>query len=82
MSEPKKSVSSDNLNAACSSQAAGRRLVPSLKNDIENDEDAQFVPEIVEVQINSVVSRKGYVNFLEENSSGWMKRYVVSVFLC
>jgi hypothetical protein len=79
LAEPKKSVSSDNLNAACSSPA-GRRFMPSLKKDIENDEDAQFVPEVVELQLNPVVSRKGYLNFLEENSCGWIKRYVVHSF--
>ena len=75
--EPKKSVSSDNLSAACASPST-RRLMPSLMRDIENDEDAQLVPEVVELQVNHVVSRKGYLNFLEENSSGWIKRYVVS----
>jgi kinesin family protein 1 len=54
--------------------------MPSLKKDIENDEDAQFVPEVVELQLNPVVSRKGYLNFLEENSCGWIKRYVVHSF--
>jgi len=53
--------------------------MPSLMRDTENDEDAQFVPEVFELQLNHVVSRKGYLNFLEENSSGWIKRYVVSV---
>jgi kinesin family protein 1 len=37
-----------------------------------------FVPDVEEVRVSPVVSRRGYLNFLEENTNGWMKRWVVS----
>ncbi|XP_055332251.1 kinesin-like protein unc-104 isoform X2 [Paramacrobiotus metropolitanus] len=37
----------------------------------------QFIPEIKEIRINPVVSKRNYMNFLEENSHGWLKRWVV-----
>ncbi|XP_077998680.1 kinesin-like protein KIF1A [Glandiceps talaboti] len=36
-----------------------------------------FVPEVEEVRVSPIVSRKGYLNFLEEKTSGWQRRYVV-----
>ncbi|KAK7482513.1 hypothetical protein BaRGS_00026224, partial [Batillaria attramentaria] len=36
-----------------------------------------FVPEAEEVRVSPVVSRRGYLNFLEENTNGWVKRWVV-----
>ncbi|XP_025081034.1 kinesin-like protein unc-104 isoform X4 [Pomacea canaliculata] len=36
-----------------------------------------FVPDVEEVRVSPVVSRRGYLNFLEENTNGWMKRWVV-----
>jgi hypothetical protein len=37
---------------------------------------AKFIGEIEEIRINPVISRKGYLNFLEEKSIGWSKRFV------
>lgn len=37
-----------------------------------------YVPEIEEIRISPVVSRKGYLNILEEKKNGWKKRWVVS----
>ncbi|XP_076451747.1 kinesin-like protein unc-104 isoform X2 [Babylonia areolata] len=36
-----------------------------------------FVPEAEEVRVSPVVSRRGYLNFLEESTNGWVKRWVV-----
>ncbi|XP_046405614.1 kinesin-like protein unc-104 isoform X7 [Ischnura elegans] len=36
-----------------------------------------FVPEMEEIRVSPVVSRKGYLNILEENTNGWKKRWVV-----
>ena len=38
-----------------------------------------FVPDVEEVRVSPVVSRRGYLNFLEENTNGWVKRWVVSM---
>lgn len=45
---------------------------------IKPDADRQvYVPDIEEVRVSPVVSRKGYLNFLEEKTNGWVKRWVV-----
>ncbi|KAL8620050.1 hypothetical protein ACOMHN_015332 [Nucella lapillus] len=36
-----------------------------------------FVPEAEEVRVSPVVSRRGYLHFLDENTNGWLKRWVV-----
>ncbi|KAK2889161.1 hypothetical protein Q8A67_014536 [Cirrhinus molitorella] len=36
-----------------------------------------FVPDIQEIRVSPIVSKKGYLNFLEPHSNGWVKRYVV-----
>ncbi|XP_068599316.1 kinesin-like protein KIF1A [Brachionichthys hirsutus] len=37
----------------------------------------RFVPDIQEIRISPIVSKKGYIHFLEPHSNGWVKRYVV-----
>ncbi|PIO39743.1 hypothetical protein AB205_0131000, partial [Aquarana catesbeiana] len=36
-----------------------------------------FVPDIQEVRVSPIVSKKGYLHFLEPHTGGWVKRYVV-----
>ncbi|XP_058635702.1 kinesin-like protein KIF1A isoform X13 [Onychostoma macrolepis] len=36
-----------------------------------------FVPDIQEIRVSPIVSKKGYLHFLEPHSNGWVKRYVV-----
>ncbi|KPP71020.1 kinesin-like protein KIF1A-like, partial [Scleropages formosus] len=36
-----------------------------------------FVPEIQEIRVSPIVSKKGYLHFLEPHTNGWVKRYVV-----
>ncbi len=37
----------------------------------------KYFPVIEEVHPSPVVSRRGYLNFLEENGTGWVKKFVV-----
>uniref|UniRef100_A0A1A8JFU5 plus-end-directed kinesin ATPase n=1 Tax=Nothobranchius kuhntae TaxID=321403 RepID=A0A1A8JFU5_NOTKU len=37
----------------------------------------KLVPDIQEIRVSPIVSKKGYLNFLEPNTTGWVKRYVV-----
>ena len=37
---------------------------------------ARFIAEIDEIRINPIVSKKGYLNFLDDKSAGWAKRFV------
>jgi len=39
-----------------------------------------YVPEVEEIRISPVVSRKGYLNILEHKTNGWKKRWVVNIF--
>ncbi|KAM6963342.1 kinesin-like protein KIF1A [Aplochiton taeniatus] len=36
-----------------------------------------FIPDIQEIRVSPIVSKKGYLHFLEPNTNGWVKRYVV-----
>lgn len=38
-----------------------------------------YVPEVEEIRISPVISRKGYLNILEHKINGWKKRWVVNV---
>lgn len=80
--EPKKSASSDDLNAATvDGGGAGKKVVPSAMKKEFPDEDGQFVPSVEEIRVSPVVSRKGYLNFLEDKMNGWFKRWVVGYLL-
>ncbi|XP_047442590.1 kinesin-like protein KIF1A isoform X8 [Mugil cephalus] len=37
----------------------------------------KFVPDIQEIRVSPIVSKKGYIHFLEPQTNGWVKRYVV-----
>ncbi|XP_058043531.1 kinesin-like protein KIF1A [Ahaetulla prasina] len=45
----------------------------------EEDKEIQrlLVPDIQEIRVSPIVSRKGYLHFLEPHTNGWVKRYVV-----
>jgi len=77
----KKSLSSDNL-AAAAADTDTRRLPPSPFRDMENDEYAQFVAGVEEMRVSPVISRRGFLYFLEENATGWVKMWVVSILPC
>ncbi|XP_059358033.1 kinesin-like protein KIF1A isoform X5 [Carassius carassius] len=36
-----------------------------------------FIPNIQEIRISPIVSKKGYLHFLEPHTNGWVKRYIV-----
>lgn len=38
-----------------------------------------YVPEVEEIRISPVISRKGYLNILEHKTNGWKKRWVVNI---
>lgn len=45
----------------------------------EDEKETQrlLVPDIQEIRVSPIVSRKGYLHFLEPHTNGWVKRYVV-----
>ncbi|XP_055863352.1 kinesin-like protein unc-104 isoform X11 [Biomphalaria glabrata] len=58
-----------------SGESADRKL--SLPIKTINLDTPMFVPDIEEVRPSPVVSRRGYLNFLEDNTNGWIKKWVV-----
>uniref|UniRef100_A0A671NFK8 plus-end-directed kinesin ATPase n=1 Tax=Sinocyclocheilus anshuiensis TaxID=1608454 RepID=A0A671NFK8_9TELE len=36
-----------------------------------------FIPDIQEIRVSPIVSKKGYLHFLEPHTNGWVKRYIV-----
>jgi kinesin family protein 1 len=70
--EPKKSLSTENLSMA----AEGQMVAPPRPEGVDQNE-VLYVPEVEEIRVSPVVSRKGYLNFLEEKTNGWVKRFVV-----
>lgn len=40
-----------------------------------------YIPEVEEIRISPVISRKGYLNILEHKTNAWKKRWVVSTAL-
>ena len=80
---PKKSVSNDSLSTTASDTDLLRsgKKTPARIWIKEVDEEALYVADVEEVRVSPVVSRRGYLNFLEEKTSGWLRRYVVSALL-
>ena len=73
----KRFASSDNLSQA-SQESGGRKIIPAGGHIDDDQKVALYLPEVEEIRVSPVVSRKGYLHFLEEKTSGWVKRWVVS----
>ncbi|XP_068176220.1 kinesin-like protein KIF1A isoform X2 [Antennarius striatus] len=55
---------------------------PEVKKSINGGSETKprthrFVPDIQEIRVSPIVSKKGYIHFLEPHTNGWVKRYVV-----
>ena len=46
---------------------------------VESRPMPQYVPEVEEIRISPVVSRKGYLMVLDDRTNTWIKRWVVSM---
>lgn len=52
----------------------------NVKQQVEkiHDKNVQcFIPDLEEICLSSMITRKGYLNVLEHGSSGWKKRWIV-----
>ncbi|KAM5229042.1 kinesin-like protein KIF1A isoform 6-T6 [Ctenodactylus gundi] len=58
---------------------ADSKKPPSPARATEADKEPQrlLVPDIQEIRVSPIVSKKGYLHFLEPHTAGWAKRYVV-----
>ncbi|KAL6036757.1 hypothetical protein STEG23_014991, partial [Scotinomys teguina] len=55
------------------------KKTPSPTGAPEADKEPQrlLVPDIQEIRVSPIVSKKGYLHFLEPHTAGWAKRFVV-----
>ncbi|XP_034862619.1 kinesin-like protein KIF1A isoform X14 [Mirounga leonina] len=55
------------------------KKLPSPARATEADKEPQrlLVPDIQEIRVSPIVSKKGYLHFLEPHTAGWAKRFVV-----
>ncbi|XP_053775294.1 kinesin-like protein KIF1A isoform X9 [Desmodus rotundus] len=58
---------------------ADSKKSPSPARATEADKEPQrlLVPDIQEIRVSPIVSKKGYLHFLEPHTAGWAKRFVV-----
>ncbi|XP_074820367.1 kinesin-like protein KIF1A isoform X15 [Natator depressus] len=50
---------------------------PTRGSEDEKETQRLLVPDIQEIRVSPIVSKKGYLHFLEPHTNGWVKRYVV-----
>ena len=76
------SKSTDNLSNTSSTDGSGpdRKFTLPLKSIRPDLDKFVFAPDVEEVRVSPVVARKGWLNFLDEKSNGWIKKWVVCSF--
>lgn len=79
--DPSYSISSLNpargMSGSISPNMPKSRSMESLMNT--SGIALKYIPSVEEVRISPVVSRRGYLNFLEEKGTGWVKKFVVCI---
>ncbi|KAM9279629.1 kinesin-like protein KIF1A isoform 8-T8 [Morus bassanus] len=50
---------------------------PSRCPEEEKEPQRLLVPDIQEIRVSPIVSKKGYLQFMEPHTNGWVKRFVV-----
>ncbi|XP_074689403.1 kinesin-like protein KIF1A isoform X14 [Strix aluco] len=50
---------------------------PACRPEEEKEPQRLLVPDIQEIRVSPIVSKKGYLHFLEPHTNGWVKRFVV-----
>ncbi|XP_042635549.1 kinesin-like protein KIF1A isoform X18 [Catharus ustulatus] len=50
---------------------------PGRRPEEEKEPQRLLVPDIQEIRVSPIVSKKGYLHFLEPHTNGWVKRFVV-----
>ncbi|XP_068277360.1 kinesin-like protein KIF1A isoform X15 [Nyctibius grandis] len=50
---------------------------PARRPEEEKEPQRLLVPDIQEIRVSPIVSKKGYLHFLEPHTNGWVKRFVV-----
>ncbi|XP_068025529.1 kinesin-like protein KIF1A isoform X11 [Melanerpes formicivorus] len=50
---------------------------PACRPEEDKEPQRLLVPDIQEIRVSPIVSKKGYLHFLEPHTNGWVKRFVV-----
>ncbi|XP_003499302.1 kinesin-like protein KIF1A isoform X16 [Cricetulus griseus] len=50
---------------------------PARATEVDKEPQRLLVPDIQEIRVSPIVSKKGYLHFLEPHTAGWAKRFVV-----
>ncbi|XP_014818487.1 PREDICTED: kinesin-like protein KIF1A isoform X17 [Calidris pugnax] len=50
---------------------------PARRPEEEKEPQRLLVPDIQEIRVSPIISKKGYLHFLEPHTNGWVKRFVV-----
>ncbi|CAH6791962.1 Kif1a [Phodopus roborovskii] len=50
---------------------------PVRATEVDKEPQRLLVPDIQEIRVSPIVSKKGYLHFLEPHTAGWAKRFVV-----
>ncbi|XP_074172356.1 kinesin-like protein KIF1A isoform X19 [Rhinolophus sinicus] len=50
---------------------------PAQATEVDKEPQRLLVPDIQEIRVSPIVSKKGYLHFLEPHTAGWAKRFVV-----
>ncbi|XP_074009366.1 kinesin-like protein KIF1A isoform X15 [Numenius arquata] len=50
---------------------------PACQPEEEKEPQRLLVPDIQEIRVSPIISKKGYLHFLEPHTNGWVKRFVV-----
>ncbi|XP_074661847.1 kinesin-like protein unc-104 [Tubulanus polymorphus] len=71
----KKSTSNDSLSTTASDKRAS---ISSLRITVEERDESEplYVADVEEIRVSPVVSRRGFLNFLNEKDNTWVKKYV------
>jgi len=77
-----RSKSRSEQDLSCSSMCTNSLIVNdgTMKRSVSGSQLGKLappIPEVTEERVGVVVSKKGYMNFLEEKTLGWIKRWVV-----
>ncbi|XP_054426377.1 kinesin-like protein KIF1A isoform X8 [Pteronotus mesoamericanus] len=50
---------------------------PARASEADKEPPRLLVPDVQEIRVSPIVSKKGYLHFLEPHTAGWAKRFVV-----
>jgi len=76
---PDKSISATNWLKKTAIDISAQTLNNVSQNEqlLGTDMKPSFVPEIEEIRVSPIISKKGYLNCLEDRTGCWVKRWVV-----